>query len=941
MSAPSLLERERELGVIDGRLDETVAGRGGLVVIEGPAGIGKSALVERARAAALERNVAVAHARGSELERADAFGVVRQLFEPRLRALSAAARERVLGGAAALAAPVVLPETAPAGRDDGSSFPTLHGLYWLVAGLAEERPQLLAVDDVHWADEASVRFLQFMANRLEESAVLVLAAQRPDPAAPSSALRAAPAVTVLAPAGLSVGATATALAGSDGSAVAAAFAAACHDATGGNPLLVRRLAVGLRDRGVPFSEAGIAELGRIGPDVVAGAVDAAMARVGGEETSLARAVAVLGDNAPLAVAAALADVPAEAASRAADQLVRSGILEDGRPLRFQHALVSDAVLGALTAGERAEAHGRAARLLASLGAPDRSIATHLLHTEPQGEPAVAATLAAEANRALSAGAASEARDLFERALAEPPAAEDRHALLLALARAENNLGDPRALEHVRAAYDAAGDAVGRAHAALALMWATSASADDVGATLRTIEAAIAGVTERDRELALQLQAARLMLIFFSSAELFGQSLGEAERYSELEGASVGECVLLLQVAIHRFAGGRPAAEIAAPLERIVANDELLAAIGPDAPWLPFLIGMLFKTDRLDAASRVTETALAEAGRVGSPGGFASASLWRAWIALRRGDGEAAEAHARTALDAAPQESWQHAFCVAGLAEVLTERAQLDEASRLVMNDTAPMNLSAELLISTRSIVRTALGDVNGALADEQEAHRRQGEGLAIDPDFGGWLRLALLLHAVGDDAAARREADAALTYARTFGTPGYLGQALTVVGVLEGGDAGLAHLRAAVEQLERSPARRELARSLVELGGALRRDGQRVAAREVLRRALDLAAAGGLTLTAGRAREELRATGARVRRDHSTGLASLTPSERRIAERAAAGATNLEIAQALFVTPKTVEMHLSRVYRKLDIRSRGQLGGLLAGNAKEPGERTG
>jgi hypothetical protein len=366
-----VLERERELSVIDRRLDETVAGRGGLVVIEGPAGIGKSALVERARAAALERNVAVAHARGSELERADAFGVVRQLFEPRLRAMSAAARHRVLGGAAALAAPVVLPETAPIGRDDGSSFPTLHGLYWLVAGLAEERPQLLAVDDVHWADEASVRFLQFIANRLDDFAVLVLTAQRPDPAAPSSALRAAPAVTMLAPAGLSVGATATALADGDGSAVAPAFAAACHDATGGNPLLVRRIAVGLRDRGVPFSEAGIAELGRVGPEVVAGAVDAAMARLGSEETALARAVAVLGDEAPLSLAAALADVPAEAAAGAADRLVRSGIFEDGRPLRFQHALVRDAVLGVLTAGERAEAHGRAARLLASLGAPDR------------------------------------------------------------------------------------------------------------------------------------------------------------------------------------------------------------------------------------------------------------------------------------------------------------------------------------------------------------------------------------------------------------------------------------------------------------------------------------------------------------------------------------------------------------------------------------------
>jgi DNA-binding NarL/FixJ family response regulator len=138
-------------------------------------------------------------------------------------------------------------------------------------------------------------------------------------------------------------------------------------------------------------------------------------------------------------------------------------------------------------------------------------------------------------------------------------------------------------------------------------------------------------------------------------------------------------------------------------------------------------------------------------------------------------------------------------------------------------------------------------------------------------------------------------------------------------------------LREAVEQLERSPARCELARSLVDLGGALRRDGQRVAARDALRRALDIAAAGGLTATAERAREELRATGARVRRDHATGVASLTPSELRIAERAAAGASNPEIAQALFVTTKTVEMHLSRAYRKLDIASRDRLPAALGG----------
>jgi DNA-binding CsgD family transcriptional regulator len=151
-----------------------------------------------------------------------------------------------------------------------------------------------------------------------------------------------------------------------------------------------------------------------------------------------------------------------------------------------------------------------------------------------------------------------------------------------------------------------------------------------------------------------------------------------------------------------------------------------------------------------------------------------------------------------------------------------------------------------------------------------------------------------------------------------------------VSGLVAGGDGGLADLRAAVEQLERSPARRELARSLVELGGALRRRGLRVAAREPLRRALDIAAAGGLTATAERARAELGATGARVRRPAATGLGSLTPSERRIVDLAAGGASNPEIAQALFVTVKTVEMHLGNAYRKLDVHSRHELGPLVA-----------
>ena len=922
MSAPSLLEREHELAVIDEKLDQAAEGRGGLVLIEGPAGIGKSALTARARELALGRNMAVAAARGSELERADAFGVVRQLLEPRLRAMGAEARGRVLGGAAALAAPVVLPETAPA-APAGSSFGTLHGLYWLVAGLAAERPQLLVVDDAHWADEASLRFLLFLANRLDESPVLLLAAQRPE----GDALHAAPGLTALNPGALSVEATATALAGGADDGVAPGFAAAFHAATGGNPLLVRRLADGLRERAVPFTAERAGEIARTGPDIVAGAVGAAMARLGREPIALARAVAILGDEAPLAVAGPLAGLPPGAAAIAADQLARAGILDDGRPLRFQHALVRDAVLASLTAGERAEAHRAAASRLAEHGAPDRTIAPHLLHTDPGGDETVAATLAAEGRRALAAGAPAEAHALLARALDEPPADGDRHALLLALARACTHLGRPEAIGHIRAAYDAAVDELGRAQAALAVMGAADPAPEQVALALGLVEPAIAGMAGRDRELELQLQAARLMLLFLSE-EHAGTWIAESERHGALEGSSAGECLLLLHTAIARFRAGRPADEIAAPAERAAGNAAVVAALDPEAPFLAFLIGMLFKTDRLDAAAAVTGAALAEATRTGSAGGFAVASLWLAWIALRRGEAATAEAHARAARDAAPAGGWQHGFCSAGLAEVLAERAQPAEAARLIdatdPDGRDPADLSSELLFSTRSIVRMAQGDHARALEDQREARRRRGNE-PIDPDFAGWLRIARLLHVTGDAAGAREEARAALEYARRFGTPGYIGQAQTVTGILAGGAAGIDELREAVVLLERSPARLELARSLVDLGAALRRDGQRVAAREALRRALDVAAAGGLTATAERAREELRATGARVRRDHATGVASLTPSELRIAERAAAGASNPEIAQALFVTTKTVEMHLSRVYRKLDIGSRDQL----------------
>jgi DNA-binding CsgD family transcriptional regulator len=896
--------------VIVDALDATVDGRGSAVLVSGPAGIGKTSLLGVARDAALERNLAVASARGSDLETAYPWGVVRQLLEPRLRGMSVAARDQTLSGAAQLARPVVLPEAAGT-EVDGESFGVLHGLYWLVHGLAAQRPQLLVVDDLHWADDASVRFLEFLANRLDDVPVVVLTARRPA----DGPLRGAPLVTSIALAPLSLQATGAVLADHG---VSDSLVRACHAATGGNPLLIRRLADGLR--GVDDADA----VARLGPYAIGDAVGATLARLGEGPVRFAEALAVL-ERAPLISAAKLAGIEVAEASAFAERLARAGILRDARPLEFEHALVRDAVVGGLTAGERARLHAGAANLLEDAGAAPEAVAMHLLHTEARGDERVASTLAEAGRRALASGALEEAAACLARALAEPPPRAERSALLLDLGRAEHGLGRPESIDRVLEASDAALDEVERARAALALMWASGPGRQDPRDALAMVEEAIAGVDGCHRELELELEGVRFMAAFMSAA-LMEHVLGDAERFADLEGRTTGECGLLLHVALHRFLLGRSAAEVADPLERAVRDPELVAAIGPESAWLYFALGGLYKADRLEVAGRTVEIAFAEARRRGSAPGFGVASLWRAWIALRAGAAAEAEADARAACEALAG-MWQYHPCVSCLVEVLVERGAPDEAEA-VLAAAGPIRADpgASSLLDARSILRAARGDARGALDDQLESRRLNGDS-APDPYFDGWLRIARMHHATGDEAAAMQESESAIGWARVWGTPGHLGQALTDSALILGGD--VERLREAVAQLERSPARRELARALVELGAALRRQGERTAAREPLRRALDIASAGGLVAIADRARDELRVTGAKLRRPTSSGLDSLTPSERRIVDLAAGGASNPEIAQSLFVTVKTVEMHLGNAYRKLDIGSRRELAPLL------------
>jgi DNA-binding CsgD family transcriptional regulator len=274
-----------------------------------------------------------------------------------------------------------------------------------------------------------------------------------------------------------------------------------------------------------------------------------------------------------------------------------------------------------------------------------------------------------------------------------------------------------------------------------------------------------------------------------------------------------------------------------------------------------------------------------------------------------------------------------AFAATVLADVAVEAGEPDEAQALLdllPQGGWPAGVGTVLIPAARGRLRLGQGRAAEALADFETCLSLFGaEAWGMQMRETGYVHArsgaALALLRLGEPDRARELADAELADVRVLGTPRALGVALRVAGLARGGDAGLRLLGESVAALQGSPAVLERAHSLAALGAALRRSGERAAAREPLAEALDLAARCGARPLAARAREELKATGARPRRAWRTGVEALTPSELRVARLAADGRSNREIAHELYVTLKTIEGHLARAYTKLGISGRGQL----------------
>src|SRR5581483_10361553 len=397
---PALLERAEELAAVDGAIAGARSRVGRLVVIEGPAGIGKTSLLAEARARASGSGLTVLYARASELEAAFSFGIVRQLFEAAVAAASTEERPRLLGGAAAAAARLFgSGERVEGGEED--AFALLHGLYWLTANLAESRPLALALDDVQWADQPSLRWLAYLARRLEGLPVCALATVRPveDEQPLLSELLADPATAIVRPTAHSAPSAGELVRQELGTDAEEAFSLACHHATGGNPLLLRELLRTLASEDVPPAAASVAIVERLAPDAVTRSVRLRLGRLPTDAARLARGVAVLGDRVEREQAAALAGLERRLVAPAAAALARVDLLRPEPPFSFVHPLVRNAVYESIPAQERQAEHARAAELLAELSAPPEQIAAQLLLAPPETVPRAVELLRDAADRA--------------------------------------------------------------------------------------------------------------------------------------------------------------------------------------------------------------------------------------------------------------------------------------------------------------------------------------------------------------------------------------------------------------------------------------------------------------------------------------------------------------------------------------------------------------
>jgi DNA-binding CsgD family transcriptional regulator len=933
MSPQRLVERDKELSRLLEACARATAGDGGVVAIRGPAGIGKTALLRAAAGAGAEEGFRILSASGTELEQELAFGIVRQLFERRLRGLPEAARSELLAGTAGIASAVLLDRSS---ADVPESLDAaLHGLYWLAAELAAREPLLLVVDDVQWADATSLLWLAYLGRRLDGVPLLLaLGCRDGEPGVDERLLEQVLSESharLLRPRPLTRDGVKRWLAASLTHAADDAFASCCWERTGGNPFLLCELTADLRVDGSAGHANALRAIEQAAPATIARSVLARLAREGNDAIRVAESVAVLSRDARIDLVARLAGVGVARTAEIIDRLTTLEILGRSEPVAFAHPVLRSAVYEQVPHARRGLMHREVAWMLREHGTRPEHVATHLLLAPPCGDDTVVETLRAAGARAIAQGAPEAAVPLLRRALGEP--ARERAEVLVELAVAEALAQDAASIEHARAVVDESPVPALRARAALVAAEVLFRSGHEREARDMLNPA---GLDDLEAALTREVRATALMMATYTDASQLDAALSELGA-DALEGDDMAERMLLALRALDFMYRAFPREQSVSVARRIVAKIDR-ADEDPEFV-LGAVAGVFYTAECLDQARCVLGRMIHSGRRRGVASSVAYACALRADLEFRAGRLADAEADAREALELMSEHShWSLPVAVAHLINSLVDR-QPPEAGFVVLADydievpaSAPAPVWAVHYLFARGRLQAAAGDLAKAADDFTACGELNVAWGEVNPAHLAWRsNLGLALHALGRAHHAKALIDEDVTLASRYGAPRAIGIALRARALLQRGAAAIGGLEDAVRVLEASTARLEHARALVDLGAALRRSGRRSEALEVLRTALDAADRCGAHQLAARARHELHATGARPRRERLSGPEALTASERRVAQMAAQGLTNRQIAQALFVTTKTVEMHLAHAYSKLDVGSRNELPAVLDG----------
>lgn len=939
MNAP-LFGRDTQLTAI---ADALAAGKPEHLMLSGISGAGKSALLDNAADLAVRSGHRVLWAKAHPLEQDYAFGLVRQLFQPFIAELSESDRATLFAGAVAPAVPAVWPQPGPPAEAGDSHFAVPHALYWLAVRLAEQGPIVLVVDDVQWADEASLRWLVYLAGRADPVPLLLIAARTTGMRGAAEALadKLTGQLQPIVVSGLSEPDVAAFTRSVVGAEPDRGFVTACQEITGGNPFLLGELLATLAGEGVPPVEDAITRLTEFGPHQVSRWVLSRIRRADPGASAgcaaVAEAVAILGESAYPPVVAAVAGLTEETVKRAADLLSHMGLLRGWEPMRFAHALVRGAVDGEIPAGRRRTAHAQAARVLDARRDDAERIAAHLLACDPIGEPWAVDALRSAARLALRQGVAEPASRYLRRALAERGDEATRILVTAELGRAELSVDLRSAVAHLTDAFDAV-VALPRESWPDRLFTATVAK--DL-----TLASGASGNFSMGREVLDQVAAAlgdsEPQLVCDLEAYAIGAGVGipgfpHEERLASLrERAAPFPNSTLLASALtahHRSGIGTDRQRVVEDLSRAwdLPPSPVIDRLGAFA----FCAAGLCRADEFDLAGQFCEALIADSSLAGQPIFAELGHALHGVVAFHTGRLTDAIDEARAAIelrDSLSGGSWPASGWEGHLIRVHLARGEIETAERLLIAagepDTWQPSYFANWLLYERGQVRMLRGDLEGALADHQECGRRLAGYDIHNPAEIPWRsRAALVNHRLGRTGPAVELATEELELARRWGAPRALGQALRALGRITRDTEPLVE---SVAVLADSPAKLARAYSLFHLGLAHHRESRRADARTVLTQAHHLAHECGALRLAENAAEAIKRIAGRRPNAPRIGVAALTAQERRIADRAAAGAGNREIAEELFLTLRTVEQHLTSVYRKLGIDGRRGLAATL------------